>query len=221
MCGRYTRTADRERLVGRFCVERVETDLFGPRYNVAPSQDCLVVDVEDGRRVLRAMRWGLVPSWAKDPSPGPINARAETLAEKPMFRRLLRSRRCLVPADGFYEWKKVPGTKAKQPYRFVLEGGGVFAFAGLWDLWQAPGGTELRTFAIVTTTPNDLVRPIHNRMPVILRKTDEETWLASGSQGTAPLLAPYPEAMKTCLVSTKVNSPAMDEPLCLEAIYDA
>ena len=223
MCGRYSQTQEADELARRFRLDQVEAPVRR-RYNAAPSQEMPVVVLEDGKRVLRAFRWGLVPSWAKDHSPGPINARAETLAVKPMFRNLLKSRRCLVLSDSFYEWERIDRSRAKQPYRFVLKDGGLFAFAGLWDLWKGPDGSELRTFTIVTTTPNEVVRPIHDRMPVILKEEDEERWCGSPGQEAAPfspILAPYPGMMEAYPVSTKVNSPAFDSKACVERLPQA
>lgn len=217
MCGRYSRTTKKEELLRRFRIERVETDLFGPRYNVAPSQACLVVVEEGGKRVIRAMRWGLVPSWAKDGAPGPINARAETVAVKPMFRSLLKGKRCIVPADGFYEWRKIPGQKAKVPYRIMMEDGEPFAFAGLWDAWISPHGEEVQTFTLLTTEPNETVKPIHDRMPVILAGEDaERDWLSGTPQDAMATLKPVPDGLlRTHPVSTLVNAPGNDLPECL------
>ncbi len=215
MCGRYKRAQGKEALVRRFRIERVETDLFTPRYNLAPSQEALVVLLQDGARVLTSMRWGLVPAWAKDGSPGPINARAETLAQRPMFKRLLASRRCLVPADGFYEWKRIPGQKGKQPNLFTVGDGGLFAFAGIWDAWISPEGEEIRTFAIVTTEPNEVTKPVHDRMPVVLKEPGETVWLEDASRA-ASLLLPYAGEMRAEPVSTLVNSPGNDVPECAQ-----
>lgn len=218
MCGRYTQTADPDKLAQRF---RLQTP--GPgmsrRYNIAPTQDAPVVANDDPKR-LRLMRWGLIPSWAKDEAIGNrmINARAETLAEKPSFKKPFERRRCLVLADGFYEWRKTPGV-TKVPMRFVLKSREPFAFAGLWDLWRASDGKEITSFTIVTTEANDLLRPVHDRMPVILRREDEERWLDSNQADPSrflPLLRPYPAAeMEGYDVSTVVNSPRNDVPACV------
>lgn len=175
----------------------------------------------DAPKNLRLMRWGLVPAWAKEASIGHrmINARAETVAEKPSFRRAFESRRCLAPADGFYEWRKLEGSRAKIPMRFVLKSREPFAFAGLWDIWRKPDSGELRSFTIITTAANELLRPIHDRMPVILRPEDEEKWLDPGLSDPNRLssfLKTYPaEEMEAYEVSTRVNSPKNDDPACL------
>ena len=168
MCGRYTQTLAGPILLSRFRLEETVLDLK-PRYNIAPGQEAAVV-VREETTTLAAMRWGLVPSWAKEPAIGNrmINARAETITEKPSFKRLIERRRCLVPADGFYEWRRE--AKGKVPMRFILKSREPFAFAGLWDRWRNPEGAELRTFTIITTAANELMRPVHDRMPVILAR---------------------------------------------------
>ena len=192
-----------------------------PRFNLAPGQQAPVVLFEDGR-TLAMMQWGLVPSWAREPSIGykMINARAETLSEKASFKKLLPTRRCLVLADGFYEWAKLE--RGKAPMRFRLKGGGPFAFAGLWDRWRKPDGGELRTFTIITTRANELMRSVHDRMPVILRRDAEAAWLDPDVQGVVELgemLTPYSsEEMESYYVSAMVNSPRNDLPQCIEAV---
>ncbi|MBI5244489.1 MAG: SOS response-associated peptidase [Elusimicrobia bacterium] len=213
MCGRYTQTTSLEALQKRFSVFAPRSLRIEPRYNLSPGQDAPVVISSPGGRKLRLLRWGLLPPWAKDSSAKElINARAETLAGKPSFQAALSLRRCLVLADGFYEWRSQRGSKA--PVRFTLEDGGPFAFAGLWEARQ-----ELKAFAIVTTQANALVRAIHNRMPAILRPEDEESWLdpsARDPQLLLPLLKPYPaERMRSAQASARVNSPANDGPDCL------
>lgn len=211
MCGRFVRKEDKETLEGRFGTEVPGDLLLPPEYNIAPSQDCPVVTVEGDRRVLGLMRWGLVPAWAEDVKIGyrMINARAETLDEKRSFKTLLKKSRCLVPASGFYEWKKLAGG-GKTPYFFGLRGGGPFAFAGLWTVWHAGREDELRSFTIITTSANEIMAPIHDRMPVILRGKDEARWLdpeVSNSGELIPLLAPYPSGeMEFWEVSPYVNS---------------
>ena len=213
MCGRYTLISDIRDLQARF-------DFDGPagahrsRYNIAPTQGVLTVRAEENRTVAEHMRWGLIPSWAKDMSIGnrAINARAETLAEKPMFRTALRRRRCLILADGFYEWTRTG--KSKQPMRITMKTGQPFAFAGLWEMWQTPESAVVHSCAIITTTPNDVMRPIHDRMPVILPQEDEAVWLNEANtdpQTMTRVLRPYPpEQMEAYPVSTLVNSAAND-----------
>jgi len=211
MCGRFVRKEDREALESRFGFDGPQGVLLGPEYNIAPSQDCPVVALEGDRRVLRLMRWGLVPAWADDVKIGyrMINARAETVAEKNTFKGPLRKSRCLVPASGFYEWKK-EGKGTKTPYFFGLRGGAPFAFAGLWTLWHAGREDELRSFSIITTSANEIMAPVHDRMPVILREEDEARWLDPELQKPEDILAllkPYPsDGMERWEVSPYVNS---------------
>jgi putative SOS response-associated peptidase YedK len=213
MCGRFT-IAPLVDLFDRFHVDE-QIPLPLPRYNVAPSQEVPVVIRNGGNRVA-VMQWGLVPSWTKDVQTArkPINARAETLSERPTFRGPLKHHRCLVPATGFYEWKKEGSTRV--PYFIHMRDGALFAFAGLYDLWKDPAGGETRTFTIITTAPNRTLSPIHDRMPAILRVEDEGRWLQLGALDPAALaaiLAPYPEgALEVYRVSPKVNSPAYDGP---------
>ena len=223
MCGRYTFSdAEASKLGDRF--DFLDAGIaLGPRYNVAPTQDAPVVVRDDVRR-LEMMRWGLVPSWAKTPDIGArmINARCESVAEKPSFKHPLRRRRCLAIADGFYEWAKVPGRRGKTPMRFVLNDGSHFAFAGLWDSWHGPDGRELRTFTIITTEANELVRPVHNRMPVVLLPEQEDLWVDPSVSDPAvllPLLRPHPpERMESYEVSAMVNSPSNDRPECIAPV---
>jgi putative SOS response-associated peptidase YedK len=213
MCGRFTLTEDPDVIARRFGAPPAQGGGRRPRYNIAPTQTVLTV-TEDGARRLEEMRWGLVPSWAKDPKSGSrmINARAETLAERPAYRGVLRRRRCLIPADGFYEWPEGPGgRKGKQPMYVRLTTGEPFAFAGLWDEWRPPeAGAPLRTCTIVTTEANPLLAAFHHRMPVILAPEVEAVWL--DREITAPaqlrsLLVPYPAAaMAAYPVSTEVNA---------------
>ena len=207
MCGRYSLIADIQDLARQF-----EFDGTGfensPRYNVAPTQSVLTVTYGEEREA-ECMRWGLIPSWAKDASIGNrmINARRETVAQKPSFRSALQRRRCLVLADGFYEWQKVG--KGKRPMRIVLKSREPFAFAGLWETWRDPAGETVRSCTIITTAANDLLRPIHERMPVILPRELEEFWLDGDVTDAAALtdvLSPYPnEAMEVYQVSPLVN----------------
>ncbi len=214
MCGRYSITASLEELAQRFDFD-CDRDDFRPRYNVAPTQQVLTVVGGDTRRA-GFMRWGLIPPWSKDgPSSRPlINARAETVAEKPSFRNSLRRRRCLVPADGFYEWQKVDSDK--RPMRIAMRSGVPFAFAGLWSMWRSPEGDSIPSCAIITTEANDLLRPIHHRMPVILPEETEDFWLDTDlddSVALSQLLEPYPDdALEAYEVSGLVNSASNDVP---------
>ena len=193
MCGRYTLVTDQRTLEERFSFKGADLRWVA-NFNVAPTQSVLTVTAHEEARA-QYMHWGLIPSWAKDASIGSrmINARAETLAEKPSFRTAFRRRRCLVLADGFYEWMKV-GT-SRRPMRIILRSGEPFAFAGLWESWKTPEGERLLSCTIITTGPNSLMAPIHNRMPVILSREAEPLWLDQSVQDPAALselLAPYP-----------------------------
>ena len=190
MCGRFTLAIDPETLQSRFIISSETFLEHLPRYNIAPQQLVPVIIQRDGGRTPELMRWGLIPFWAKDASIGNklINARAETLAEKPSFKRSFKRRRCLIPADGFYEWRKGGGGK-KTPVRIMLKSEAPFAFAGLWDAWQPPEGDKISSFTIITTEPNELIKPIHHRMPVILRAEDEDAWLNPEMQDTNQLAA--------------------------------
>jgi len=219
MCGRYSLTTPAEALENLFGVGPL--DNFLPRYNIAPSQTAPVVRVDEGgERHWAPLRWGLIPSWAKDPSIGNrmINARAETAAEKPSFRAALRRRRCLVPADGFYEWKKVGGQS--QPTRIELASSGPMAFAGLWEHWRGDGGQTIETFTILTTEANRDLAAIHHRMPVILAPEHYEVWLKIGAGDVdllRPMMGPYEaERLIARPVSRHVNNPRNDDPGCLE-----
>ncbi|GMU66122.1 MAG: DUF159 family protein [Acidobacteriota bacterium] len=221
MCGRYVLSVPGDLLASAFGLEEVPE--LTPRYNVAPSQVMPIVrGTEEGGRELAYARWGLVPHWAKEVAIGNrlINARAEGLADKPSFRDSFKRRRCLIPANGFYEWQKV-GPK-KQPWLLRLAGGAPFAFAGLWSSWSDPESREsLETFAIVTTEPNPLAARIHDRMPVILPDAARTAWLdpRTGRERLLGLLVAYPAAeMEAFPVSTRVNSPANDDAACVEPI---
>jgi putative SOS response-associated peptidase YedK len=217
MCGRFTLTADPGVVARRFGAPPAQGGSTRPRYNVAPTQPVVTV-TDDGTRRLEPMRWGLVPRWAKDAKGGArmINARAETLAERPAYRGALRRQRCLIPADGFSEWAEgAGGRKAKQPMHVRLRTGEPFAFAGLWDEWRPPAGSEpLRTCTIVTTEANALVAAFHHRMPVILAPEVEAVWLDPGltdPEHLRSLLVPYPaEAMEAYPVSPEVNAVGND-----------
>lgn len=218
MCGRYTSTHSLDEIVRQFLIQDVRPEVaegYRPSYNVAPSQTVLVIGLRQGLRAAAMHRWGLIPRWAKDASMSAkmINARAETVHERPAYRLPFRQRRCLIPADSLYEWKQEGRTK--HPYRFLMQAESLFAFAGLWEEWRAPNGTMVRTCTIVTTEPNELIEPVHNRMPVILPPEEYETWLDPKAEveELLSLLKPYPaEKMKSYPVSTRVNSPANNDP---------
>jgi putative SOS response-associated peptidase YedK len=219
MCGRYTLRTPVDTLAERFEIDDTPSSIAAS-YNVSPTQGVATVLVEDGKRKLEMLHWGLIPSWADDPSIGNrmINARAETVAEKPSFRKAFRNHRCLVLADGFYEWQKT--ANGKQPYYIRMEDDSPFAFAGLWESWK--NGSEVRSATIITTDANDVVAPIHNRMPVILHPEDYDLWLDPDFDEKEPLstlLKPYPaEAMEAYPVSRVVNSPSNNEPSCIESV---
>lgn len=206
MCGRFSLTANEAELNLRFELEG-GTAPYVPRYNGAPTQLLAVITGENPHK-LSYHRWGLIPPWAKDISIGNkmINARAETITEKASFRAPLFSKRCLVPADGFYEWQQNDG---KQPFRIFVKDNPVFSMAGLWERWKSPEGTVIESFNVITTEANSFMKPIHNRMPVILKRDDEKTWLGSkDSVEILSLLKPYAsEEMDAYPVSKLVNSP--------------
>ena len=212
MCGRFTIFADPERLAERFQAALPAGGLQ-PRYNAAPTQQLPVI-LNDGPPAIQFLQWGLIPFWAKDPSIGSrmINARSETLVDKPAFRAAFKKRRCLVLADGFYEWLQTPA--GKQPMRITLASGEPFAMAGLWETWDAPDGSLLRTFTIITGDPNELVAPIHNRMPAILLPEHEAIWLDNAAEPAIwlDILRPYPaERMAAYPVSRRVNFVGNDD----------
>jgi putative SOS response-associated peptidase YedK len=234
MCGRYSLFAPPEDIEDRF--DATFDFAFEPRYNAAPSQELPVVTGDEPETIQR-MEWGLVPSWADDRSDFEfINARAETVREKRSFADAYESRRCLVPADGFYEWTDLGGESGKQPYRVTVGDDELFAMAGLYERWTPPqtqtglgdfgGGSEpdsdpdpVETFTVLTTEPNDTVADLHHRMAVILDRDEEETWLAGDPDEVESLLDPYPdEPMRTYPVSTAVNDPGNDTPAVLEAV---
>jgi putative SOS response-associated peptidase YedK len=211
MCGRYTLRSKLNVLLRQFGAE-TNIQQLPLRYNIAPTQDVPVIRQADAGRELVTMRWGLIPSWSKDPKKGPllINARADTVAEKPSFRSAFKKRRCLIPADGFYEWK-ADGRK-KQPYLFEVDGGEPFAFAGLWEQWK-----EIESCVIITTDANELSAQFHDRMPVILAPNDYAEWFDSEEPGK--LLTPYPaEEMTATAVNPIVNNARNDVPECVEPI---
>ncbi|HNZ97411.1 MAG TPA: SOS response-associated peptidase [Thermoanaerobaculia bacterium] len=217
MCGRYTLTASGQIVAEAFGLAQVPA--LAPRYNIAPTQLVPIVRAaRGGGRELATVRWGLVPSWAKEAAIGNrlINARGETLAEKPAFRDSFRRRRCLIVADGFYEWQAVG--RRKQPWHFRRPDGAPFAFAGLWARWRDPAGGDLESCAIVTTAANALLAPVHDRMPVLLDPEGTATWLAASSPGErlSELLVPAPPAtLMGTPVQLLVNDPRHDAPDCL------
>lgn len=231
MCGRYSQTQSGETIAEAFQLE-AEPELT-PRYNIAPTQaiSTILATPQQPSRHHRLLRWGLIPSWAKDKGIGSrlINARAETVTEKPSFRAAFKRRRCLIITDGFYEWRRSESSKQKQPFYFHLLPANAngphrppFAFAGLWEHWQDPTGEIIHSCTILTTEANELLQPVHHRMPVILDPVDYDLWLDPTIQDARtlqPLLKPYATAKMTSYpVSTQVNSPRNDHPACLEPV---
>jgi putative SOS response-associated peptidase YedK len=222
MCGRFTLVAPGEAIAELF--DLTEIPSLVPRYNIAPTQPIAAVRLSQstGDRELSYFHWGLIPRWAKDIKIGSrmINARSETAAEKPSFRAAIKYRRCLVPADGFYEWQKVNG--GKQPVRIQMKNGDPFAIAGLWENWISSDGSEIDSCTLLTTEPNDLLRAVHNRMPVLLHPDDFDRWLDTNSYPVPEvqdLLHPFPaEDMTFYPVSKHVNSPGNDDPLCIQPL---
>lgn len=221
MCGRFTQAEIAE--LDREIFKLLEVPDLEPRYNIAPTEDAAVIQTHrDGVRRVALLRWGLIPSWADDPSIGNrlINARAESLARKPSFRDAFLARRCLVPADGFYEWDKTP--HGKQPYYLRVRGGEVFALAGLWEHHESRVTGPINSFTVITTDANDLVRPIHDRMPVILPRESYDAWLDPDNhdtKGLTQLLRPFPpEEMDMYPVSRFVNKPANKGPECVQRV---
>jgi len=222
MCGRFVRKVSPKEMAEFFDVVVTESPA---RYNIAPSQPVAAVRIRphEGNRELVNLRWGLIPFWADDPKIGYklINARAETAATKPSFRSAFKSRRCLIPATGFYEWQKLD-PKHKQPFHIGLKDGQSFAFAGLWDEWHDPEGEVIESCAVLTTDANELMRPIHNRMPVILPREEYGQWLDPSLQDQEALqrlLRPFPpEGMAAYPVSTFVNAPRNEGPQCVEKV---
>jgi putative SOS response-associated peptidase YedK len=219
MCGRFTLTVDPGQLQEAFPWVDIPGDV-PQRYNIAPTQPVGVIP-NDGLKRLDFFNWGLIPFWAKDPKIGNrmINARSETVDQKPSFRGSFKYKRCLVLADGFYEWRKDPGMNSKIPHFIHMRGGKPFAFAGLWDAWQSKDGSEIKSFTILTTEPNQLLAEIHNRMPVILPPDTYQEWLKEGENDPELLksfLKPYPsDSMEAYPVSRAVNSPKNDSPECI------
>jgi len=222
MCGRFTLTATPEQLQEAFPGLQIPSGI-APRYNIAPSQPVAVIANNQPNR-LDFFVWGLIPSWAKDPSIGNrmINARAETLIEKPAFRNAFKRRRCLIPASGFYEWRQDLGQKTKTPQYIRMASGQPFAFAGLWETWNSPDGSQVLSCTIITTEPNSLLATIHNRMPVILPSPAYAQWLDPGEakpEALMGLLKPYdPASMEAFTVSRLVNSPGNDVEGCIQPL---
>ncbi len=222
MCGRYTLSSPKQLIIEGFLVREWFEDEYPPRYNAAPTQWLPIVRELHGVRRLDLLRWGLIPSWAKDPIIGNrmINARAETVMEKPTYKAAYRRRRCLVPVDGFYEWQALDDG-SKQPHLIHLATGELIGLAGLWEHWQSADGTELESFTILTTTPNELLRPIHDRMPVIIPRPSYDAWLSAETPEEAlhGMLQPYPaEAMALFPVSRRVGNAKVDDPSLVSPI---
>jgi len=219
MCGRYTLVTNAELLMERFLLDTIAFDLQA-RYNIAPGQYIPAIIADKGERRAGQLKWGLIPSWAEEEKIGwkMINARAETLGEKLSFKNLLARKRCIIPADGFYEWKQTE--KGKQPMRIMMKDGGLFAFAGLFDTWINRDGEKVHSCTIITTKPNEVVSDIHDRMPVILRPEDEQIWLDRERQDIEllqSLLIPFDAGKMTAYpVSAMVGNVKNDMPACIE-----
>lgn len=224
MCGRFSFAPPIDLIAETFQIADVPWELYRPRYNIGPGQLLMVITNDGGERRVHLWKWGLIPSWAKDAklTYSTFNARSETVFDKPMFRGPIRRQRCLVPADGFYEWKK--GEKGKQPMRIVLQNQPIFAFAGIYDVWLDAEKQPIPTVSIMTTMPNELMADIHDRMPVILPSEAEESWLDPAIQereAIAPLLVPYPaNRMMVFPVSSLVNNVRHDNVACIEPMDD-
>lgn len=224
MCGRFARRSTQEVLADWFGVELEDMPWFAPTYNAAPQsvQPVVRLNRDSGTREFALLRWGLVPFWAKDAKVGytTINARAEEAPTKPIYREAFKKRRCLIPADAFYEWQRVDA-KTKIPYAFALAGNQPYAFAGLWERWQPKDAEPLETFTILTTDPNRLVEPMHNRMPAILEPADYSRWLEAGDPARPPvdLLRPLPaEKMLAWQVSDRVGNARNNDPELLDPV---
>lgn len=228
MCGRFVVFSEPGDLAKLFEVDQIRTEEIPPRYNIAPTQEVYsVAQTSDGERRLGTLRWGLVPHWAKEPRSGPINARAETVAEKPMFRTAFSRSRCIIPADGFYEWREDPTSGKKIPHFIHREDGHPLAFAGLWSAWRPkddPDADPLNTCVIITTAAQDWVKEIHDRMPVSLPQDAWDRWLdptVDDEEGLQELLEPrLPETLTYREVSTRVNNARNEGPELLEPDED-
>ncbi len=222
MCGRFVLMTPSKSLAERFLVEEILEE--GPRYNIAPTQMVAIIrlNAQTRRRELRMVKWGLIPYWTKDSSIGHklINARCESVHEKPAFRTAFKLRRCLVPTDGYYDWKKTG--KSRQPYLFRMADGSPYAFAGLWEKWKSPEGEITESCTIITTPSNEFVASVHDRMPAILKPEDYGTWLDPNIRDPEvllKLLTPFPsELMVGTPVSSKVNKATYEGPDCIEPI---
>jgi putative SOS response-associated peptidase YedK len=228
MCGRIVQSSDPIRLQIIEGIDLPDSRVreVRPRFNGAPQQELLVIrqNPKMGARSLDLLRWGLIPHGTTDSEPKvrPINATAERVATAPMFREAYAKRRCIVPVDGFFEWRAIKGQRAKQPYAVAMKDGGPFGLAGIWENWQHPQTREwIRTFAIITTNANKVLAPIHDRMPVILAPADFDRWLSTMEPDPRDLLKPYPaEPMKIWPISTRVNRPKNDDAAILEPISE-
>ncbi len=222
MCGRYTLHVSLSEITEEFEIYDVDW-VWVPYFNIAPGTNVPAV-VNEQHNKLKTFRWGLIPSWSKEEPADVrmINARAETLNEKPSFARIFKSQRCIIPANGFYEWRVSEGSKTKIPYYVRLRSGRLMGFAGLYDVWKSPSGKIIQSCTIITTMPNDLLSPIHNRMPVIIEPARRGVWLnreIKDPQALIPLLKPYPsEEMEVYEVSPKVNSPKFNNPDCIKPL---
>lgn len=221
MCGRFSLKSTMKAIEDEFSIAHTNI-ILEPHYNIAPTQNIIVIVLDETKK-LNTFQWGLIPAWVKDQATGNktiINARSETILEKSSFKDGFKKRRCLILADGYYEWKK--STNEKVPMYIYLKSQRPFAFAGIWDTWKSPKGTVINSCAIITTKPNDLMASIHNRMPVILPKKDENIWLDISFQTEKyllNLLKPYPsEEMSSHQVSKIVNSPQNDNPNCVKPV---
>lgn len=227
MCGRYTIAIEQKVLEKRFGVKRYEGK-HKPRYNVAPTQDNPVVLIqEQGKRIMVPMKWGLIPSWAKDESirSRMINARIETIIQKPSFKSAFFKRKCLIPSDGYYEWKKTTKTGSKTPLRVVLKSRKPFAFAGLWSVWKNKAGESIRSYTIITTAADELIKRIHSRMPVIVKPENESLWIdpdVTDQDTLMKALVPIPaDQIEMYEVTPLVGNPRNDVEKCIQPIRQA
>lgn len=224
MCGRFSLTTSPTKLAGNFRL--LEIPHLDPHYNIPPGSQIAAIRQADHQRYLDFLHWGLIPPWAEDPKTGykTINAKAETVHKAPAFRSAFRIKRCLIPADGFYEWQQLDKGR-KQPYYIRPKGGGLFAFAGLWEKWQGKEGQLIESCTIITTESNKLIKPIHDRMPLILKPGDYDLWLnpeVTDIRSLQVIMKPYPDdKMEAYPVSATVNDPRNDIPECIEPILEA